>query len=216
LVTDRRIWSKLGLSKAILLANQTILSINNQSSHASNIESFSFNNVTLREVWSSFFKIKSKARGADGLSINILNPALNQIFPAFTRIINGCIISSSFPSLWKETIVCQIPKIKNPVSISDRRPISIIVPIAKTCEHILNSQIDRFIEKHKLLTPYQSGFRKKKHSTATALIDVTDTLRQAIDIKNVCIVVLLNFSSAFNLVNFDILLAKLKNQFHFS
>jgi retron-type reverse transcriptase len=103
----------------------------------------------------------------------------------------------------------------NPVSISDTRPISIISPIAKTCEHILNSQIDRFIEKHKLLTPYQSGFRKK-HSTATALIDITDTLRQTIDVKNVCIVVLPDFSSAFNLVNFDILLAKLKHQFHFS
>jgi hypothetical protein len=36
------------------------------------------------------------------------------------------------------------------------------------------------------------------------------------DNRKVCIMVLLDFSSAFNLVNFDILLAKLSKQFNFS
>jgi hypothetical protein len=90
----------------------------------------------LREVRSSFFKIKSKARGADGLSIDILNPVLNKILPEFTRIINGC-ITTSFPSFWKENIVCPVQKIKNPVSISDARPISIISPIVKLANILL-------------------------------------------------------------------------------
>jgi hypothetical protein len=163
------------------------------------MDQFAFKNVTLREVRSAFFKIKSQACGVDNISIKLLHPILNQILPVLTRIINGCISTSVFPALWKQAIIRPIPKTNKPVSIDDTRPISIISPLAKTCEHILDSQIALYIETHKLFTPFQSGFRRK-HSTATALVDITDTIRHTIDNRKVCIMVLLDFSSAFNLV----------------
>jgi len=56
----------------------------------------------------------------------------------------------------------------------------------------------------------QSGF-KKGHSTTTALVKVSDDLRKAIDQKKLSILVLLDFSKAFDRVQHKLLLAKLKS-----
>ncbi|KAI5727386.1 hypothetical protein M8J77_001614 [Diaphorina citri] len=58
------------------------------------------------------------------------------------------------------------------------------------------------------MDPYQSGFRKQ-HSTATALVKVTDDIRLALVTRKVTVLVLLDMSKAFDSVDFDVLLAML-------
>ena len=93
---------------------------------------------------------------------------------------------------------------------SDFRPISILPLLSKVFERIVHAQLVGFLNKHHLLNPLQSGFRAG-HSTSTALVKVTDDIRLAMNSTQLTILVLLDFSSAFNSVDFDILLACLKS-----
>ncbi|MDW0176924.1 MAG: reverse transcriptase family protein [Nitrososphaeraceae archaeon] len=81
--------------------------------------------------------------------------------------------------------------------------------LSKVFERIIHSQLVNFLDTHKLLDPFQSGFRTG-HSTSTALVKVTDDIRLAMNNTQITILVLLDFSNAFNSVDFDILLARLK------
>ena len=67
-----------------------------------------------------------------------------------------------------------------------------------------------FLHNNNILSPFQSGFRPG-HSTVTALNKVCDDIRFGIDNQQVTLLVLLDFSNAFNTVDFDILLAILKS-----
>ncbi|KAJ4446425.1 hypothetical protein ANN_13121 [Periplaneta americana] len=57
--------------------------------------------------------------------------------------------------------------------------------------------------------PLQSGFRNG-HSTSTALLNVTEDIRAAMDKRQATVLVLLDYSKAFDSVDFDLLLTKLQ------
>ena len=63
---------------------------------------------------------------------------------------------------------------------------------------------------HRLLTEHQSGNRKK-HSTETLNIAVTDMLLEAMDNKQLSIVILLDMSKAFDSVDHNMLLQRILN-----
>lgn len=76
-------------------------------------------------------------------------------------------------------------------------------------------QIDEYLHKYNLLTERQSGFRSKR-SCVTALIDVTEYIRETLDENMVSFLVLLDHSKAFDNVNHKILITKLNKLFNFS
>lgn len=60
------------------------------------------------------------------------------------------------------------------------RPIAILPFLSKVFELLIYKQINAFVSKHSLLCNRQSGFRKS-HNCITALIDVIENIRKAID-----------------------------------
>ena len=66
-----------------------------------------------------------------------------------------------------------------------------------------------FLTTHDKLSTYQSGNRKM-HSTETAPINVTDNILKAIDEKSASLLVLLDMSKAFDSLNHNLLLGKLR------
>ncbi|CAH0678045.1 unnamed protein product [Spodoptera exigua] len=117
-----------------------------------------------------------------------------------------------FPSLraWKKVHVLPLPKVSNPSSLSEFRPISILPIPSQVLESVVNSQLSHYLSSNRLLSPYQSGFRPG-HCTVSALVKITDDIRLAIENRLLTIMVLLDFSSAFNSVDFDILLGILSS-----
>lgn len=64
----------------------------------------------------------------------------------------------------------------------------------------MNTQLAQFIEQNKLLDDTQFGFRKG-HSTETALIKASEEIRFVLDKGGAAVLVLLDLSAAFDMVD---------------
>ena len=69
----------------------------------------------------------------------------------------------------------------------------------------------KYLENHHMLFQNQYGFRKKKHSTNLATIELTTKILQAIDNNEYTIGVFSDLAKAFDTVNHKILLEKLEH-----
>ena len=92
------------------------------------------------------------------------------------------------------------------------RPVSNLQFIGKLIERVVNIQLNEHITTNNLMEPMQSAYRVG-HSTETALIKVKADILKAVDNKEVVCLVLLDLSVAFDTVNHQILLGRLKNMF---
>ncbi|PZC74075.1 hypothetical protein B5X24_HaOG208392 [Helicoverpa armigera] len=152
--------------------------------------------------------LESNARGVDGISLDMLTLTLPSTLQAITAIINKSIESCTFPCLWRRAIVCPIPKVSDPVNLKDLRPISILPCLSKILERVVYLQVIEYLEANNILPEFQSGFRKGR-GTATALLDVVGNILEARDRGEGSILVLLDFSRAFDAINTNLLLSKL-------
>ncbi|CAH2092304.1 unnamed protein product [Euphydryas editha] len=171
---------------------------------------FELQPVTSEDVRKHILSIKSDASGSDGINRKLVLLVLDHIIPVLTYIFNFSLSSNTFPNAWQHAHVIPIPKINNPSLFSHYRPISILPFLSKVLERIVFTQLNVFLLKNRILSPYQSGFRTG-HSTVTALVKVCDDIRFNMDNKLLTIAVLLDFSNAFNSVDHDILLALLRS-----
>lgn len=99
--------------------------------------------------------------------------------------------------------------------MNNLRPISILCSLSKVFEKLLKAQIQRYVQRFNLLSPYQSGFRPD-HSTTSALLKVHDDLHQFIDRRGIAFLLLIDFSKAFDRVSHVKLVQKLSHQFNFN
>ena len=72
------------------------------------------------------------------------------------------------------------------------------------------SRVYKFIEKYKCIYELQFGFREK-HSTNHALINITETIKSALDNNKTVCGIFVDLQKAFDTVNHEILLEKLKH-----
>ncbi|KAA5589197.1 hypothetical protein F3G61_31385, partial [Pseudomonas aeruginosa] len=125
---------------------------------------------------------------------------LDHLLPAIWHITNFSLSSGTFPSLWRKAYVLPLPKIPNPSLPNHFRPISILPFLSKVIEACVHKQLSQFIFRNNLLSPYQSGFRPG-HSTVSALLKVVGDIRTGMQDTKVTVLVLIDFSNAFNAVN---------------
>lgn len=165
--------------------------------------------VSLDRIIKIIKSLKSNAEGCDAITLNMLVLTFPYLLNVLKDLINKSITTSEFPEMWKLAIVRPLPKIANPVDLTDLRPISILPCLSKILEKAVCSQLTDFLEKNNILPKEQSGFRKGR-STVTALLDVTDNILSAQDNGMCTILVLLDFSRAFDSLNIDLMISKLQ------
>jgi hypothetical protein len=85
------------------------------------------------------------------------------------------------------------------VKFSDYRPISLLACLSKVFEVLMARQMDAHIRGNGWLTVFQLGFRRN-HSTKAAVLKVTVHIRSNMEDGQVTVLVLLDFSQAFDMV----------------
>ena len=151
----------------------------------------------------------SKATGTDNIGPRLIKLAAPYIADDITFICNHSINNSIFPNKWKEAKVSPLYKNGSHDDVNNYRPISILPILSKVLEKHVHDCLSNFLHENNLLHKTQSGFRSQ-HSCETALIHMTDSWLNAMDNGNMVGVVLIDFKKAFDLVDHQILLSKLK------
>ena len=153
----------------------------------------------------------NKANGPDAIHGKILRFCAVSLAYPLSLLFNISYNSGSIPREWKLANVVPIHKKGSKENIENYRPISLTCLVMKTFERILKDKILEHTSH--LLDERQHGFLSKKSCT-TNMVNFCDSLALSL---NDCIrtdVVYFDFSKAFDSVNHDILLYKLKHMFN--
>ena len=150
----------------------------------------------------------TKAMGPDNLHPRLLKEAAPLIAKPLTKIFNKSLISGLFPDDFKKAKVVPVPKDGDLTDISNYRPISLLSCVSKILEKAVHNQLYNYLQEHRLLSQRQSGFRRK-HSTATCLVEITDYLLDNLDKGIITGAIFLDLRKAFDVISHLVLLAKL-------
>ena len=174
------------------------------------LHEFNFNQIGEEDVVNVIDKLPSKtSSGVDGISTNLLKDIKYIISKPLTLIINQCLETGIFPSKLKVAKVIPILKRGDETIFDNYRPISILPAISKVFERIIFNQIHNYFHVNDLYFCSQYGFRKE-HSTELAVLELVDRITQHLDKGTTPINVYLDLSKAFDTLDHNILLHKLK------
>ena len=189
------------------LVNSEIQNILNGNNNLD--QTFKFEDVSVNKVLKIIKSVKSKSAGVDDIGSFFVKLAAQYISKPLTNIINSSFSHRIFPENWKHAIIRPIPKTSNPILPTDYRPISLLTVFSKITEKAAAFQMIEYLNRQSLQDPKQSAY-KLNHSTNTALLKITDDLYNALDDGELTLLVLLDYSKAFDTINHRILFAKLK------
>ena len=128
-------------------------------------------------------------------------------------IINTSLRNGIFLESFKRALVK--PLLKKPgLDLLDRnyRPVSNLSYVSKLVECVVAAQLVNHIERHDMMEAHQSAYHSS-HSTETALLKVKTDVIQALENQEVACLILLDLSAAFDTIDHDILLSRLKSRF---
>ena len=111
--------------------------------------------------------------------MTVIKNALPCILPTLTEITNS-ILTSVFPSDWKEAEVIALLKDGDHEVPNNNRIVLLLIAFSKICERVVLNQLIDCLVRHKCLSKHQSG-NKKLHSTKTLNIFITDAILESMD-----------------------------------
>ena len=174
-------------------------------------EGFEFQYIKETDVKSVIKSLApNKASGYDKISARVLKASCESIAPVISRLVNSSFQMAAFPKAWKIAEVIPVPKEGNSEELANNRPISLLPILSKICERLAHKQFLEFLTTKDKLSLYQKSGNRKMNSTETALINVSENLLKAIDEKSASLLVLLDMSKAFDSLNHNLLLQKLR------
>lgn len=162
------------------------------------------------EVYNIIHSLKdTKAVGIDRIPVKLLKSTADLIAEPLAYLINLTLASGIFPSLLKISVVKPIHKKGDKKNMGNYRPISLLPNISKIFEKIIYLRLISFIDRWKILTDQQNGFRKNM-STIRAMYQLLSKVLESLNNRNYVSTVLLDLSKAFDSVDYKILLLKLE------
>jgi exonuclease III len=129
---------------------------------------------------------------------------------ALLKLFNSVWRKGQMPKSWLHAIVVPILKVgKDPRSIDSYRPISLTSSMCKLMERMVTSRLRWYLERHRLLSDEQSGFRRNR-STMDHVVRLHDAIVRQTRNRGFVLAVFLDFERAFDMVWRKGLMIKLK------
>lgn len=174
------------------------------------IHTFTFTQIAVEDLNNIIKAFDAKTTvGCDGLSMKIIKLFDVNFISALVLIINQSLTSGIFPDGLKIAKILPIFKKGEDYLLDNYRPISILPAISKLFERVAYNQLYHYFVYKKLLYFSQHGFRKL-HSTETASLEFIDRIFQHLDKGKFPIAIFIDLSKAFDTIDHNILLHKLK------
>ena len=151
----------------------------------------------------------SRSTGIDELDNFSVKLAADLIAQPVHHIVSLSLIQHKFPSSWKYSRVLPLHKKLDKLDRANYHPVAILSPISKVLEKIVYEQMYQYFTQNHLFHPNLHGYRCNR-STQTALLQMYDRWVRAAHGGHLSGVVLLDLSAAFDLVDSELLLQKLK------
>ena len=152
----------------------------------------------------------NKAPGPDQIHGKVLKNCAKSLALPLQILFRTSYYTCIIPEDWKLANVVPVYKKGSKNSVENYRPISLTSLIMKVYERIIRAELMKRIESK--LDPRQHGFLPKR-SCETQLISFYDNLACSINKGSCTDVVYFDFAKAFDSVNHDKILHKLKHQF---
>ena len=113
-----------------------------------------------------------------------------------------------FPTEWQCVRISVIPKIDNPTTADDYRPISVLPVLSKEFERLIIKQLCNFIETNNIYSSTPASYRRN-HLTNTIIMEMRDDIQNAMNKGEVTLSILADFSKTFDTVDYIVLIKKL-------
>ena len=159
-------------------------------------------------------KSSSSSCSLDPIPTWILKKCINELSPVITKIVNLSFKNGVFPDSLKTAHIT--PLINKPSldgeNLKKYRPVANLKFLAKTVERACASQIQHYLATNNLLGNTQSAYRSNR-SVETALVRVYNDLLLAIDKGKEAMLILLDYSAAFDTINHNTFLNRLTHRF---
>ena len=153
----------------------------------------------------------NKALAFYSTPVKLLKLAKSVISIPLTKIFNQSALTGVYPAKLKlYAKVIPVFKGEGETLPENYRPISLLSIYTRLFERLLYRRLITFIDKNDILYDLQYGFRNK-HSTQHAILDTVNTIHSNIDNRKYSCGIFIDLKKPFDTVNYEILLAKLKN-----
>ena len=178
----------------------------------SNIEGMeSFESLTEESVFDYINSLANDKSTNDDIPVKIYKCILPYIIKPMTHIINKSLISGIMPARCKKALITPVYKGEgDKLDPGNYRPISILPLIGKCIEYFVNQNLTEYINNNKILNDRQFGFRKD-NSTTYLMLELFDYIYSSKDKGQKPGIIFLDIKKAFDTVDHNILLRKLKH-----
>ncbi len=190
---------------------------NTASEHTSRCSFASFSAVSENDVLNTIKSSHVTSCLLDPLPVSMFKECMSDLLPVITTIVNRSLLTGQFPSSLKHAVITPLLK-KSKLdadTLANYRPISNLSYLGKLIERIAISQLQVYLRDNNLMASMQSAYRPH-HSTESALLRVYNDVLCALDKGKEALLVLLDFSSAFDTIDHQLLFRRLNSRYGIS
>ena len=166
------------------------------------------------ELLKAIQRLPNKQCASDPITTWLLKKISEMISPFVKSMVNQSFSEGIVPKFWKSAQITPLlkkPSLNHKVA-SSYRPISNLPVLSKLSERLVLDRVMSYLNNSNLLPTHQSAYRRH-HSTETAVIKMYSDILGAVDDGK--LLILLDLSAVFDLVDQSILLKRLESTYGF-